>query len=190
MSGGGAGCAPGSFGRDRHSGLPPMPGNRLASWRFVDERASVAEYTEQDAREDGAKAIERELSVLFARARSFSLTFAAQVHPELDSASYTLLLRISDAEPVRAAAVVDCTGLDKSTVSRQIARLEELGLVERVIDPTDGRARLVQLTEEGRRRLEKVREDRSWQLRSKFTSWSTDDIRSFGRLLGQLNSDL
>lgn len=156
----------------------------------VNERAVVGEYPEQDAREDGATAIERELSVLFARARSFSLTFAAQVHPELDSASYALLLRLTDIEPTRAAEVVDCTGLDKSTVSRQIARLEELSLVERVIDPTDGRARLIQLTEEGRTRLQKVRADRGMQLRAKFTSWSTEDISAFGRLLAKLNDDL
>ncbi|MQA11086.1 MAG: MarR family transcriptional regulator [Pseudonocardiaceae bacterium] len=118
------------------------------------------------------------------------MTFAAQVHPELDSACYALLLRLSDIEPVRAAEVVDKTGLDKSTVSRQIARLEELSLIERVLDPTDGRARLVQLTEAGRERLNKVRAERGIRLRARFESWSTAEISAFGRLLGKLNADL
>ena len=38
-------------------------------------------------------------------------------------------------------------------MSRQLRALEELGLVARAPDPADGRASLVQLTEEGRERF-------------------------------------
>ncbi|RLK60344.1 MarR family winged helix-turn-helix transcriptional regulator [Actinokineospora cianjurensis] len=143
-----------------------------------------------EGRETAAQDLERELSKLFGRARSLSLTFAARVHPGLDSASYALLVHLSGIAPVRAADVVELTGLDKSTVSRQIARLEELALVERVADPSDGRARLVQLTGTGAARLAEVREDRRRQLRATLADWSTVDIEEFSRLLGRLNSDL
>ena len=141
-------------------------------------------------RETAAHDLERELSVLFGRARSVSLSLAAQIHPGLDAACYAMLLHLGDISPVRAADVVERTGLDKSTVSRQIARLEELGLVERVADPTDGRARQVQLTEVGTLRLDKVRSDRRARLRAIFDSWSTEDITSFSALLAKLNHDL
>lgn len=141
-------------------------------------------------RESAAQALERELSVLFGRARSVSLGLVAQVHPELDSASYALLLHLDDTGPVRAADVVERTGLDKSTVSRQIARLEELELVERVPDPSDGRARLVQLTVSGADRLSVVRTDRRRRLRARFEGWSTTDLRAFSHMLGRLNNDL
>ncbi|MGX7823940.1 MarR family winged helix-turn-helix transcriptional regulator [Actinokineospora sp. 24-640] len=143
-----------------------------------------------DDRQRAGQDLERELSKLFGRARSLSLTLAARVHPGLDGASYALLLHLSDIGPVRAADVVERTGLDKSTVSRQIARLAELALVERVPDPSDGRARLVQLTASGAARLERVREDRRRQLRERVARWPTDDIREFSRLLARLNSDL
>ncbi|GLZ37534.1 MarR family transcriptional regulator [Actinokineospora sp. NBRC 105648] len=143
-----------------------------------------------DDREAAAQDLERELSKLFGRARSLSLTLAARVHPGLDGASYALLVHLSGIGPVRAADVVERTGLDKSTVSRQIARLAQLDLVERVPDPSDGRARLVQLTETGAARLTKVREDRRVQLRAKFTDWSAADIHQFSRLLGRFNADL
>ncbi|GAA3007624.1 MarR family winged helix-turn-helix transcriptional regulator [Actinokineospora diospyrosa] len=146
--------------------------------------------TGADGRETAAQDLERELSKLFGRARSLSLTIAARVHPGLDSASYALLVHLSGIAPVRAADVVELTGLDKSTVSRQIARLEELALIERVADPSDGRARLVQLTETGAARLAEVRADRRRQLRATLTDWSTGDIEEFSRLLGRLNSDL
>jgi DNA-binding MarR family transcriptional regulator len=127
---------------------------------------------------------------LFGRARSLSLTLAAQIHPDLDSASYVLLQQLSDLGPARAADVVERTGLDKSTVSRQIARLEELALVERVADPSDGRARLVALTESGATRLSRVRADRGGLLRARIADWPTTDIHEFTRLLNRLNSDL
>jgi DNA-binding MarR family transcriptional regulator len=101
-----------------------------------------------------------------------------------------MLLHVSDIAPVRAADVVERTGLDKSTVSRQIVRLEELGLVERVADPHDGRARQVQLTEVGTDRLNRVRADRRARMRAIFDSWTTADITTFSGLLGRLNRDL
>lgn len=128
--------------------------------------------------------------MLFGRARSVSLTLAAQIHPGLDAACYSMLLHLGDISPVRAADVVERTGLDKSTVSRQIARLEELGLVERVADPTDGRARQVQLTAVGTQRLNTVRADRRARLRAIFDNWSTEDITAFSALLAKLNRDL
>jgi DNA-binding MarR family transcriptional regulator len=145
---------------------------------------------EPGERESATHALERELSVLFGRARSVSLSLAAQIHPGLDAACYAMLLRLGDIGPVRAADVVERTGLDKSTISRQIARLEELGLVERVADPHDGRARQVQLTEVGTQRLQSVRGDRRLRLHAIFDKWSTEDITTFSGLLGKLNRDL
>lgn len=145
---------------------------------------------EQSDRKDAAQAVERELSVLFGRARSVSLQLAAEVHPGLDAASYALLLHLFDTGPVRAAEIVERTGLDKSTVSRQIARLEELALLERAVDLADGRARIVQLTATGHDRLEAVRQDRRRMLREKFSSWSTEDMETFSSLLGRLNEVL
>ncbi|MET0132413.1 MAG: MarR family transcriptional regulator [Kibdelosporangium sp.] len=141
-------------------------------------------------RDSATQALERELSVLFGRARSVSLSLAALVHPELDAACYAMLLHLGDIGPVRAADVVERTGLDKSTISRQIARLEELNLVERVADPHDGRARLVQLTDVGTRRLNTVRSDRRARLHAIFDNWSTPDIETFSLLLARLNMDL
>ncbi|GGS20557.1 transcriptional regulator [Actinokineospora fastidiosa] len=143
-----------------------------------------------DDRLRAAQDLERELSKLFGRARSLSLTLAARVHPDLDSASYALLLHLGDTGPVRAAEVVERTGLDKSTVSRQIARLVDLELAERVADPSDGRARLVRLTASGAERLAKVRADRRRRLRERVAQWPTADLREFARLLARLNSDL
>lgn len=137
-----------------------------------------------------AQAVERELSVLFGRARSLSLLLAAEVHPSLDAASYALLLHLVDTGPVRAAELVERIGLDKSTVSRQIGRLMDLGLVERAPDPSDGRARIVRLTAGGESRLARVREDRRRRLREHLESWSAEDMETLSTLLSRLNDSL
>lgn len=116
--------------------------------------------------------IERELVLLFRRVRSFHFTIAAQVHPGLDPASYGLLGIIHDsAEPLRGADLVERLGLDKSTISRQLAQLVELGMAERVADPEDARVRLVQLTERGVAELRVLRDERHRRLRARFERW-------------------
>ena len=147
------------------------------------------EHDQADRRE-AAQAVERELSVLFGRARSFSLQVAAAVHPGLDTASYALLVHLYETGPVRAAEIVERTGLDKSTVSRQIARLEELGLLERAVDSADGRARIVQLTATGHDRLSAVRSDRRKLLWDRLSHWSAEDMHTFSTLLERLNEVL
>ena len=139
-------------------------------------------------RRNAAEAVERELVMMFRRARNVSLTVASQVHPDLDPASYSLLLMVDDAGSLRGMDVAERTGLDKSTVSRQIATLVELDLLERVPDPDDGRARRIQLSESGRARLAEVRQQRRKHLHRQFASWSTEDLRDLARLLSKLNT--
>lgn len=155
----------------------------------VDERAVAnPEDHERGDRNDAAASVERELALMFRRARKMSLTVATEVHPDLDPASYSLLLMIADSGSVRAMDVADRTGLDKSTVSRQVAALVALDLLERAPDPDDGRARLIQLSESGAQRLRQARERRSEKLRAEFAQWSTGDLVEFSRLLSKLNA--
>jgi DNA-binding MarR family transcriptional regulator len=143
--------------------------------------------TASTGRRAAAEAVERELVMMFRRARNVSMSVASQVHPDLDPASYSLLLMVDDAGSLRGMDVADRTGLDKSTVSRQIATLVQLDLLERVPDPDDGRARRIQLSESGRARLAEVRKQRRKHLRDQFVNWSTEDLRDLARLLGRFN---
>jgi DNA-binding MarR family transcriptional regulator len=46
--------------------------------------------------------------------------------------------------------------MDPTTLNRNLKPLQRQGLVDAAPDPADGRARLVRITEAGRRRLEKA----------------------------------
>jgi DNA-binding MarR family transcriptional regulator len=139
--------------------------------------------------------IEQELSALFRRSRSASLRLARRVHPEMDAAGYALISQIelgtaSGGAGVRASDVALALGLDKSTVSRGITQLENLGLIERVGDPDDGRARLLRLTTTGAERFGAMRAQRQTEFRAILDRWDTPDLADLGRLLSRLNADL
>ena len=57
--------------------------------------------------------------------------------------------RIEQDGPLRLGAPADLEGTTAATMSRVIDSLAALGLIERVPDPLDGRASLVQLSAEG-----------------------------------------
>ncbi|MBB5905867.1 MarR family winged helix-turn-helix transcriptional regulator [Actinoalloteichus hymeniacidonis] len=138
-------------------------------------------------RRTAAEEIEHGLSILFRRARRISLRLAAEIDPELEPAAYGTLALIADTGPMRGTELVEVFGLDKSTISRQVAQLVELGLVARIADPTDGRARLIQITEVGAQRLRALQERRRQRLHEQFGSWSTTELDDLAKLLPKLN---
>src|SRR5688572_1114179 len=105
-------------------------------------------------------ALERELTVLLRRARASSGEMVREVHPDLESSAYGLLVRLEELGRQRATELAAYIGVGKATMSRQLRALEQLGLIAREPDPADGRAWLVDLTEEGRTRVGRVREAR------------------------------
>jgi DNA-binding MarR family transcriptional regulator len=139
-----------------------------------------------DARE-AFRRLEREIALLLRRARVISQRLAAELHPDLDGAAYGLLALLQDLGPLRAADLVARLGQDKSTVSRQVAKLVELGLVDRTADPVDGRAQVLAPSSEGSARLERIREARRSRWAADLSDWPTDDVATLAELLARLN---
>jgi DNA-binding MarR family transcriptional regulator len=105
-------------------------------------------------------------------------------HPDaVDRATYLLLVHLAKDGARRAGALAEAVHSDPSTVSRQIAQLVRLGLVERVADPADGRATLLVATDEGRRVFEENRSMRNRRIAGLLADWTDDDRHTFARLL-------
>ncbi|BBJ41000.1 transcriptional regulator [Streptomyces antimycoticus] len=134
-------------------------------------------------------ALERELAVFLRRARAASGELAREVHPELESAAYGLLMRLEDAGPQRATDLAGFVGVGKATMSRQLRALEGLGLVTRTPDPADGRAFLMELTEEGRSRFRAVRVARRARYARRLAAWERNEVAELARLLHRLNAE-
>jgi DNA-binding MarR family transcriptional regulator len=131
--------------------------------------------------------LEREIGLLLRRSRAISARLAGQLHPDLDGAAYGLLALLEDAGPLRASDLVLRLGLDKSTVSRQVATLVELGFVDRTADPADGRAQVLTPSAEGSARLAEIRDVRRARWESDLSGWPAEDVASLAELLSRLN---
>jgi DNA-binding MarR family transcriptional regulator len=131
--------------------------------------------------------LEREIGLLLRRSRAMSTRLASELHPDLDGAAYGLLALLQDAGPLRASDLVARLGLDKSTVSRQVSKLVDLGLVDRTADPDDGRAQVLTPSAEGSARLTGIREVRRARWEADLSDWATEDVAALGQLLGRLN---
>ena len=132
-------------------------------------------------------ALEREIALLLRRSRAISARLAWQLHPDLDGASYGLLSLLQDAGPLRASELVTRIGLDKSTVSRQVAHLVDLGLVDRAPDPVDGRAQVLSPSPEGSARLARIRDVRRARWEDDLADWPASDVAALADLLRRLN---
>ncbi|MDG9721832.1 MULTISPECIES: MarR family winged helix-turn-helix transcriptional regulator [unclassified Streptomyces] len=132
-------------------------------------------------------ALERELTVLLRRARASQGEMAREVHPDLESSAYGLLVRLGQCGGQRATELAAYIGVGKATMSRQLRALEELGLVTREPDPADGRAWLITLTPEGQARVSRVRDARRARYAGRLADWDPREVTELARLLQQLN---
>ena len=67
--------------------------------------------------------------------------------------SHTALFPHIDLTGTRISTLAERVGVSKQAVSELVEELDEMGVVERISDPTDGRAKLVVFTKVGRRGL-------------------------------------
>lgn len=136
--------------------------------------------------------VEQELRLTLRRAAAASAELARRIHPDLDASAYPLLAVI-EAEPgVHATELARRFGVGRATISRQLSRLEELGLISRTVDPEDSRGQLLNVTSTGSDRLATARSRRLDYLAEVFGTWSEEDILTFAALLHRYseNSDL
>ncbi|PWJ53313.1 transcriptional regulator, MarR family [Quadrisphaera granulorum] len=135
-----------------------------------------------------AEHLEHELAVLLRRARGISGQLARDLHPDLEPGAYGLLLRVKAQGGARATDLASYLGIGKPTVSRQLATLERLGLIERSRDSQDARAQVVTLTPTGTEQVERVQELRRAHFLERLSGWTDDDVELLAGLLGRFNA--
>ena len=135
------------------------------------------------------KQIEQQLTVLLRRVQRIHMTTTVG-EVNLERSAYGIMAKLADAGPQRLGALAAAFGLDPSTITRQVQALEEIGLAERTTDPSDRRASILDLTEQGRQVLESTRSRRRTRLREALEDWPESDLTDFGRLLKEFNASL
>jgi DNA-binding MarR family transcriptional regulator len=80
-------------------------------------------------------------------------------------------------------------GLDKTTLTGQLDRLEDLGLIVRGSSPADRRARIPQITDEGEALQARVSEAASAIETSTLAAFDHDEVATFRRMLVAIIGD-
>ncbi|MFI1918806.1 MarR family winged helix-turn-helix transcriptional regulator [Nocardia sp. NPDC020380] len=136
------------------------------------------------ARRDAIEVIQRELTAFARRARGK----AAELHPELSLVASSILDLVIERDGCLAADLAGHFHLDKSTVSRQVAALEQLGYLDREADPTNRRNHVLRATPEGRRVAREAARSRTEAFTLRFLDWEDEDVARLAEYLVRYNA--
>jgi DNA-binding MarR family transcriptional regulator len=121
--------------------------------------------------------------------------FLARAQIKLDRALYPLLVRIGNAEPINVVDLAGLVGRNHSTVSRQVDKLESLGLVERHAAAADQRVRLLKPSAAGRDMLATISNARRRFLEERVGDWTVaernlllDLLQRFSAKIGEVSN--
>lgn len=107
----------------------------------------------------------------------------------VDQQSHAALRHLLAWGPMRPTAMSEVLGTGASHVSKIVGRLEEAGLVVRSTDPTDRRATLIALTEEGETAARGVYELGDRMITEVLEQWSREDVELYTSLTRRFVSD-
>jgi len=108
---------------------------------------------------------------------------------DLDRALFPLLARVERRGPLGIGELAELCGRDYTTVSRQIAKLEGLGLVARQVNGQDARIKEAVITRKGRVMIRALDDAREKLLTSLFAEWDKREVAELARLLRKFAND-
>ena len=101
----------------------------------------------------------------------------------LDRALFPLLVGIERLGPIGVVDLADRAGRDYTTVSRQVTKLESLGLVKRQPSASDRRVSEATVTAKGKEMTDRVDAARERIGIEIFKTWDPDDLDNLVRLM-------
>jgi DNA-binding MarR family transcriptional regulator len=107
----------------------------------------------------------------------------AEAKRSLEWSAVTLINYLATDGPMRSSALAEAVQSDPSTVSRQVATLVEEGLVQRQVDPLDGRASLLTITERGLLVHQENKRARNRFYQLVLSGWDEEELRVFAAQL-------
>ena len=116
--------------------------------------------------------------------------FLARAGVKLDRALFPLLSRIGRSHPIGVVELAGLVGRGHSTVSRQVAKLESLGLVERQAAEGDQRVRLLEPSATGWTMLNRFALARRKFLGKRLEGWTDEERLMLLDLLTRLSATI
>jgi len=117
-------------------------------------------------------------------------TLLKEAGVSLDRALFPLLVGIERYGPIGVVDLANKSGRDHTTISRQVAKLESLGLIERQPGAKDRRINEAVITAKGRSVTDALDAARLRLATPIFAKWSEEDFSTLARLLRRFADDL
>lgn len=108
----------------------------------------------------------------------------------LDRALFRPLVTVDRLGPIGVVELAARIGLDYTTVSRQVSKLETLGLLTKRESATDGRMRELVVTKKGKTLTDKLHTARVRMAQQVFADWDEKDVTDLVRLMCRLAESL
>ncbi|HAU5566038.1 TPA: MarR family transcriptional regulator [Serratia fonticola] len=108
---------------------------------------------------------------------------------QLDRALFPLLIQIGRFGPIGVVELAERAGRDYTTVSRQVAKLEELGLAQRQKNAKDKRVNEAVITATGKAMTDKIDAARAQIYQHLFENWQDSERTELTRLLQKFVGD-
>ncbi|HVB14605.1 MAG TPA: MarR family transcriptional regulator [Candidatus Dormibacteraeota bacterium] len=109
--------------------------------------------------------------IRWSSSREVQLETMGRARCDLPVASVSMLQRIAICGPVHPSQLAAYYGVDNSTITPRLQRLERAGLLTREADPRDGRAALVRITPAGQRLRKRLHLARRQMLQELVQDW-------------------
>jgi DNA-binding MarR family transcriptional regulator len=113
-----------------------------------------------------------------------------QAGVDLDRALFPLLIVVERKGPIGVVELGDLVGRDYTTVSRQVAKLESLGVITRRPAKNDKRVREALITDKGKEMTSAIDVARERLAEALFSTWKKSDLRDLARLMRRFADDL
>lgn len=114
----------------------------------------------------------------------------ADIDSELDRAGYLLLRALDALGPSDINGVAAALGLDPSTAGRQVAVMQDEGLVERACASDDRRRSIVSVSAMGRARMAGASSWRRERTAELLADWSAADLLTLGEMFTRYNESV
>jgi DNA-binding MarR family transcriptional regulator len=128
------------------------------------------------------------IGYLITRARRHDVVRTVAAVP-LDRAAVMVLQQLAEAGPVRPGELAARLEVEAPHVTRQVQRLQQAGYADRVPDPDDRRAQLIQVTPSGRAASDRIREAGTAGMQAALAHWSPQERHQLATLLHRMVDD-
>ena len=128
-----------------------------------------------------------QLNVILSASHALNVRAAARFDSSLQPAAFLIVRWLFSFGPASATTLSESTAMDRSSVSRLVNQLKNLGYVKSEQSPSDRRGVLLSLTELGQQRAMAALEEKESAFYERISQWNDSKLENFIELLMDFN---